>query len=275
MPAFPLSEFFLLSGLAVFGAAAILPYAFALNREKLAGAKMSLPVLALLSFVQSAVIMAIAVGLGLLAAPPVGLGAPYIQAALAGEPAPASFVQILPLAIGLGALSFAAVALFERFIFGPHVPEALRVSDVNAKPWARFLASFYGGLDEEILFRLFLVSALVWILGRFWQGANGLPADGAYWTAIITSAVLFGLGHLPATQALTPLTPMLVARAVVLNSLVGIACGWLYWKYGLESAMVAHFSADILLHLIGPYFVSHIYKDGPKTQVEGAGRSDQ
>jgi membrane protease YdiL (CAAX protease family) len=30
----------------------------------------------------------------------------------------------------------------------------------------------------------------------------------------------------------------------------GIAFGWLYFKYGLESAMVAHFSADIVIHVI-------------------------
>jgi len=32
-----------------------------------------------------------------------------------------------------------------------------------------------------------------------------------------------------------------VVRAVVLNGIVGIATGWLYWKYGLESAMVFPF----------------------------------
>jgi hypothetical protein len=69
------------------------------------------------------------------------------------------------------------------------------------------------------------------------------------------SAILFGLGHLPATKAIVPLTPMIVVRAVVLKmALPGIAFGWLYWQYGLETAMVAHFSADILLHLISPMF---------------------
>ena len=32
--------------------------------------------------------------------------------------------------------------------------------------------------------RLFLVSGLVWILGRFWQNDSGMPAAGAYWIAI-------------------------------------------------------------------------------------------
>ena len=108
--------------------------------------------------------------------------------------------------------------------------------------------------------RLFLVSGIAWVLGRFWQNTSGLPSDGAYWLAIVLAAVLFGLGHLPATRGLTPLTPMIILRAVVLNGVVGIATGWLFWQYGLAAAMVSHFSADILLHLVAPLFSNRIYR---------------
>ena len=37
---------------------------------------------------------------------------------------------------------------------------------------------------------------------------------------------------------------------VVLNSLAGIAFGWLYWRRGLEAAMIAHFAADLVLHVL-------------------------
>jgi len=267
MSGFPLSVFFVLLGLALFGAIAILPYSFNLNRDKLVQARLSKPVLALISFVQTAFLMALATGVGLLAAQPIGLGAPYIRAALTGGAAPGLFLNLLPIAIGLGVLSFGAMALLERFVFAPHVPEVLRNSDVNAKAWMRVLASFYGGIDEEILTRLFLVSGLAWIIGRFWQNANGLPAAGAFWTAIILAAVFFGLGHLPATRAVTPLTSMLVIRAVALNGVAAIAFGWLFWRYGLEAAMVAHFSADILLHVIGPQFITRVYKNAPSMKA--------
>ena len=49
---------------------------------------------------------------------------------------------------------------------------------------------------------------------------------------------------------MTPLTPALITRTIVLNSLAGIAFGWLYWRRGLEAAMLAHFSTDIVLHVI-------------------------
>ncbi len=35
-------------------------------------------------------------------------------------------------------------------------------------------------------------------------------------------------------------------------SLIGIIAGWLYWTRGLESAMISHFAADIVLHVIPP-----------------------
>jgi membrane protease YdiL (CAAX protease family) len=34
------------------------------------------------------------------------------------------------------------------------------------------------------------------------------------------------------------------------NTLVGIACGWLYWQRGLIAAILAHFSIDLVLHVV-------------------------
>jgi len=47
-----------------------------------------------------------------------------------------------------------------------------------------------------------------------------------------------------------PLSPAVIARAVILNGIPGVAFGWLYWQRGLEAAMVAHFSADLVLHVL-------------------------
>ena len=76
------------------------------------------------------------------------------------------------------------------------------------------------------------------------------------WLVIVVASVLFGLGHLPTTAQLTTLTPLIIARAIVLNGVAGLAFGYLYWKRGLESAMLAHFSADILLHVLLPLVLS-------------------
>ena len=44
----------------------------------------------------------------------------------------------------------------------------------------------------------------------------------------------------------------MVLRTLLLNGIAGIAFGWLYWKRGIEMAMLAHFSADIVLHVVTP-----------------------
>jgi hypothetical protein len=267
MSGFPLSEFFVLFGLGLFGTLAVIPYAFSLNRDKLSQVNKPLPVLALVSVLQTALLMALAVGVGLLAAQAVGMGAPRIQAALAGRLEYGLMGTLLPLSVGLGVISGALIVLLDRYVFGPHLPEKLRTADITTSAWKRFLASFYGGFGEEILMRLFLVSGLVWILSRFWQDANGLPAYGAYWTAIFLISLVFGLGHLPTTKAITPLTPLIVARALLLNGIGGIAFGWLYWQYGLGAAMLAHFCADIVVHLVGPRFTSRKDNNTSTTEV--------
>ncbi len=48
------------------------------------------------------------------------------------------------------------------------------------------------------------------------------------------------------------LSPAVVARALVLNGVGGVVFGWLYWRRGLLAAMVAHFSADVVLHVLAP-----------------------
>ncbi len=270
MTGFNVAEFGVLLGLALMGVIAVIPYSMSLGGDRLKQAKLPPAVLMLLSIVQNGVLMGIAAAVGLLAAHAIGLGAPYIEAALGGNLVSRPFVNVLPISIGIGALCFLVMALLERFWFAPHVPAALRSSDAKAKVWTRFLASFYGGIDEEILTRLFLVSGLAWVISRVWHNAGGVPADGALWMAIVLAAVLFGLGHLPATRGITPLTTMLVTRAVVLNGIAGIAFGWLFWQYGLEAAMVGHFCADILLHVMGPVFIKQVYGEGENERVGAA-----
>ena len=61
------------------------------------------------------------------------------------------------------------------------------------------------------------------------------------WLAILVSAVLFGVGHLPAAAMVgMPLTAPVIARVVTLNAFAGIVFGWLFWRRSLEAAMLAH-----------------------------------
>ncbi len=159
-------------------------------------------------------------------------------------------LQILPVAMLAAVLIAVLMYLLERNVFMAHLPQELLTLDVRTSLWKRMLACLYGGFDEEVLTRLFLVSGFAWLVGLVWKSPTGTPADGAFWLAIFLAALLFGAGHLPATKAITKLTPMIVARALLLNGIPGLVFGYLYWQYGLEAAMLAHFILDIYIHLL-------------------------
>jgi membrane protease YdiL (CAAX protease family) len=119
--------------------------------------------------------------------------------------------------------------------------------------------------------RLFLMGSLVWLFGLIWKNPSGTLAGGAFWMANILAALLFGAGHLPATAQAVKLTPTVVGRALLLNGIPGVFCGYLYVRYGLEAAMLLHFSLDILLHLIAPSFMQRRANSlPPETAVQPA-----
>ena len=48
-----------------------------------------------------------------------------------------------------------------------------------------------------------------------------------------------------------PLTPLVVARTIGLNALLGVGFGVLFRRWGLEYAMASHFLANVVLHVLG------------------------
>ena len=87
----------------------------------------------------------------------------------------------------------------------------------------------------------------VWRARTRLGSATDRPSNGTMWAAIALTAVLFGLGHLPALAAILELTTVLVIRSVLLNAIVGVGLGWLYWRHSLETAMVTHATFHVLL----------------------------
>lgn len=235
----------------ILGIAAVIPYIISLLGTLIAARPLPFPLIVLLQFVQGVVFLALAIGVGLLLARKIGLGAPILENWLyQRKAAPSRDAWRTPLLIGvaLGAL----IALLQHSIFLPRLPQLAAISESALPIWKRFLACFYGGIDEEIFMRLFLLSFLLWLLGKIWKDANKRPADGAFWSANCLVALLFGLGHLPVVTKIMPITPLLFIAVLSLNGIASVGFGYLYWKRGLEAAMLAHFSADIVLHVFSP-----------------------
>lgn len=253
--------------LGVIGVAAVMPFAFALQQEKLAevtkktGA--SLLSLAMVSCAQSSVFVLISVFAGLFAARRLGLGAPVTLAMARGEPAWPVLRRLLGGAVLWGLVSGGLTVFLDGAVFNPRVPELRALNETalaHHSVWKAALACLYGGFTEEIIVRLFILSLIALGLVHLGQAlglskrAGMQPREhfAALLTANVLAALLFGLMHLPATAAMVKLTPLLVVRALVLNGVVGLACGFLYVGRGLEAAMVAHLTADVVLHLVAP-----------------------
>jgi membrane protease YdiL (CAAX protease family) len=228
----------------------VIPYSLALASSEI---EISV-ILLLLTGVQNLILFSAAVFFGLFFSKRIGMGMPILQNTLEGKKQTKKLKQIIAPSICFGVLAGILIILLS-IPFNKLIPE-LNLFKVSVSVWKAFLASFYGGIAEEVLLRLFLVSFLVWITFKIKKTNDKQPTDFGIWASIIAASVIFGLGHLPATAQITSLTGVVVIRAVVLNSIGGVIFGRLYWKKGLESAMIAHFSADIVLHIITPLLVS-------------------
>lgn len=108
----------------------------------------------------------------------------------------------------------------------------------------------YGGVTEELLLRWGVMTTLLWLAWRFIHRRRGLPGASSVWIAITISALLFGLGHLPTAAALVGhLSASIVFFVVVVNAMFGVLFGYLYWRVGLEAAMIAHGTAHAVSYL--------------------------
>jgi membrane protease YdiL (CAAX protease family) len=109
---------------------------------------------------------------------------------------------------------------------------------------------FYGGITEEVLMRWGVMTAMIWLPWRIWQKKTGAPKRAYVVGAIVVAAVLFGVGHLPAAMAMgIKLTAPVIVYVVVGNALPGVLFGVLYWRNGIEAAMIAHALAHVIATL--------------------------
>lgn len=201
-------------------------------------------VISIAGLAQSTLLLALAVWVGVALAPAVGLRAPAFEAAVTGRPvAPALKSQLLP---GLIAGVLGGMLLFA---VGRYAPASLAEAQERfALPLvARVL---YGGITEELLLRWGLMTALVWLAWRFLQNRRGAVRAGLVWLAIAVSAFIFGAGHIPMASALVgPLDANIAAFVIGWNAVFGLLFGYLFWRYGLESAMLAHALAHVVSYL--------------------------
>ena len=112
-----------------------------------------------------------------------------------------------------------------------------------------------GGIIEEVMMRLFLMSLLVLIISKiFYKDKKEIPIK-VYVIANIISAFLFALGHIPSTMSMTTLTKVLIIRCFLFNGGIGLGFGYLYRKYGIGYAMISHGFAHLISDILMLIFI--------------------
>ncbi len=112
-----------------------------------------------------------------------------------------------------------------------------------------------GGIIEEVMMRLFLMSLFVIIISKtICRNKKEIPVY-VYVMANIISALLFAAGHIPSTMTMTTLTPLLIVRCMLFNGGIGLGFGYLYRKYGIGYAMISHGFSHLISDLLMIVFI--------------------
>jgi len=184
-----------------------------------------------------------AVWAGTTFAPGAGLEAPFFDGILAGNWQPALRAQFLP-GLLAGILSGLGILALYYGYFRPkiHPKKALAAERLRLE-MGLGTRVLMGGVLEEIVFRWGVMGGLAGLLG--------FTTPAGIWAANLAAALAFAALHLPGFGLLSLATglepdPFDYWSSIALNVLLGLVFGWLFWRYGLLAAMLAHATVHIV-----------------------------
>lgn len=164
----------------------------------------------------------------------------------------AALMKTLPLCAAAGLLFS-----LDYWTFCAWIPGVREATDTTLSLHVVMASVLYGGIVEEIMMRLFLMSLLAWLGWKVFFRKQEKPPHLVIAAANVIAALLFAAGHLPATVMIFgSLTPLILVRCFLLNGGFGLFFGWLYRRYGIQYAILGHMMAHMVSKLIWVLFVS-------------------
>jgi len=172
-----------------------------------------------------------------------GLHAPLLEALLQGKAELSSFQAIL---LPTFLYSLLGLIVFLGLYYGI---VASILDDHSFKVMANLRRALgvdgcvlYGGVVEEIIGRWGLLNLIVFFAILF----SKQNSDMVIWIGIVLSGLMFGVGQVPAYLAAGCLSSRRLVYSILLLCLwQSLIFGFLFWQYGLISAIFAH----MLFHL--------------------------
>lgn len=111
-----------------------------------------------------------------------------------------------------------------------------------------------GGIIEEVMLRLFLMSLFILIGSKLVKNKKEIPTYVFIVSNIIVS-LLFAAGHLPSTALMTSLTTLIIIRCFLFNGGLGLCFGYLYRKYNIGYAIISHGFMHLLSDILMLLFI--------------------
>ena len=158
-----------------------------------------------------------------------------------GEKSDVAFQEMLKSGLIGGVLAGILLFIIAK-LYNTLLPQEFLIleNQIEPAPLVRFL---YGGVTEEILMRFGLMTFITWLVSKALDFKSI-----TYWIAILLSSLVFAIGHFPIVyQNIPSPSNVLLSYILIGNSVGGLIFGWLYWKKGLESSMIAHAMAHFIL----------------------------
>ena len=157
----------------------------------------------------------------------------------------------------VGAMASAAAFLASQLyttISGATVPLTAKLS-AGAIPRAELiklaalypLASIGAALSEEVIFRFGLMSALVGLMALMRVGGSKPANAWMFWSANILQAVWFGFGHVAEGLLNSQNGGFALATLTAPQTWSALVFGYVYRRWGLETAIVAHMASDLFI----------------------------
>ena len=182
----------------------------------------------------------------------------YILADKIGLIKPLKFEKKAVIKTIIVTIAMGLVFSLDYWVFGGAVPLIKDSTEAGLTFNGIMSSILYGGMIEEVMMRLFVMSLFVFIIWKvfFKKKAKEEIPTKVFVIANIVAALLFAAGHLPATVILFgELTPMILFRCFLLNGGFAIVFGHLYRKHGIQYAMLSHMGVHIISKLIWILFV--------------------
>ncbi|MBM7648562.1 membrane protease YdiL (CAAX protease family) [Bacillus ectoiniformans] len=243
--------YFTILGINAAGAMAIVPYALARGNfhQEMGVSKTEF------FFIftgQMIVESAILIFLAMLMAKKVHVKTPILDTVVSKNKLDAIYMKKMLAAAGYGVLAALLIILISLTISKPLGIDNSSISEPVW--WLGIMGSFGAAATEETIFRFFLITFVLWIVTKLRKRSHIQTSD--YWVAIIFASLIFAGLHYGIASATYEMTIGLFLGMLLINGTGGIVFGLLFLKSGIEFAMIAHFMADIVIHVIAPLFIS-------------------